>query len=604
MTGDRAVPTHETNKNEVQRRSTKGKAVAVARNGGTSKKPSARSDGEPAAKRARNAELPPVPTVEPRRNGKQAATENDGDELRAIVPHVPDYAKKAKKEQKPEPEEEHFPTTEEYLDHFNSIRVAQGRFPDMELLRKLEILDDVTLIFQNMGLAEFFMMSDVAYEGITQQFLATLEVVIYPKRDPKRLHGKGFGHIEFDIEGVHYKVSFKELDEIFGFERNGSSLDKFVYPRDELAALWETISFGPYLGGKSKTSCIRNPAIRYTNRVLASTFFSTYNPGVIHTAELELLGLGLKPLITQMKNKKEFQGPMHVPSLGAFFAIQMLTYRHNVWCDRKKKGARRLQNGWIVTTILRAQGFLFPDSPSRPNLIDEQYLSKSGFFGGKLGDRWVYNFTLMHRDGTQVLLPNRGLTMLDKQCNISFYVLKDQLYNPSLGPPMRKCTKAIPNKPQNENGPAGCENEEERHPERRMGAGRYHFDPYVWGEPEYHTKKLYLRVNTLQKWCKWQDKTIHALVDCVRHLKKKVKQLTRPSSPDKNSATSTAPITQEEVGESSNARNPEFPPGKEDWIDPASAFLPEPSDSSPPRQSTPSCSTSNPSYYLGSDLSD
>ncbi|XP_024013111.1 uncharacterized protein LOC112087325, partial [Eutrema salsugineum] len=88
MTDDRAVPTHETNKNEVQRRSTKGKVVAVARNGGTSKKPSVRSDGEPAAKRARNAELTLVPTLEPRRNGKQAATENDGDELRAIVPHT------------------------------------------------------------------------------------------------------------------------------------------------------------------------------------------------------------------------------------------------------------------------------------------------------------------------------------------------------------------------------------------------------------------------------------------------------------------------------------------------------------------------------------
>ncbi|XP_024013164.1 uncharacterized protein LOC112087479, partial [Eutrema salsugineum] len=113
MTGDRAVPTHETNKNEVQRRSTKGKAVAVARNGGTSKKPSVRSDGEPAAKRARNAELTLVPTLEPKRNGEQAATEIDGDELRAIVPHVPDHAKKAKKEPKTEPEEEHFPTTEE-----------------------------------------------------------------------------------------------------------------------------------------------------------------------------------------------------------------------------------------------------------------------------------------------------------------------------------------------------------------------------------------------------------------------------------------------------------------------------------------------------------
>ncbi|XP_024010905.1 uncharacterized protein LOC112086228, partial [Eutrema salsugineum] len=90
MTGDRAVPTHELNKNEVQRRITKGKAVAVARNGGTSKKPSVRSGGEPAAKRARNAELTLVPTLEPKRNGEQAASENDGDELRAIVPHEPD----------------------------------------------------------------------------------------------------------------------------------------------------------------------------------------------------------------------------------------------------------------------------------------------------------------------------------------------------------------------------------------------------------------------------------------------------------------------------------------------------------------------------------
>ncbi|XP_024005029.1 uncharacterized protein LOC112082162 [Eutrema salsugineum] len=69
---------HSSPLKDVQRRTRKGKAVASAQNGGTSKKASASTkggEGEPSAKRARNSELALAHAPEPRRKGKLVASE-------------------------------------------------------------------------------------------------------------------------------------------------------------------------------------------------------------------------------------------------------------------------------------------------------------------------------------------------------------------------------------------------------------------------------------------------------------------------------------------------------------------------------------------------
>ncbi|XP_024013116.1 uncharacterized protein LOC112087332 [Eutrema salsugineum] len=230
----------------------------------------------------------------------------------------------------------------------------------------------------------------------------------------------------------------------------------------------------------------------------------------------------------------------------------MLVYRENVWCDRRKRGLRRLQNGWLVTKILRAKGFEFSETKAKPQLIDEGYLSKSVSFEEKVDNSWAYNFKLLQEENVQVLLPNRAISSLQERCNVSFILLKDQIYNPSRDPPLLKCKKEEKDessKLHDEPPAAESDGDETQVPPRRMGENRYHFDPYVWGSPDYHTRKINSRVNGLQQWCKWQDKTIHKLVRCVRHLKKKVKKLTAPASPEKNSETSRAPVQREDIGE-------------------------------------------------------
>lgn len=82
-------------------------------------------------------------------------------------------------------------------------------------LSTLGILDDVKLMFENVGWCQFVDMKYPTYEEITLEFLSSLNSNI--------LHGEdcGSGLITFRLFSQEYKINLPQFNEIFGLPCGG-----------------------------------------------------------------------------------------------------------------------------------------------------------------------------------------------------------------------------------------------------------------------------------------------------------------------------------------------------------------------------------------------
>lgn len=411
-----------------------------------------------------------------------------------VIPRKEARKKKITKPQQPPPEE--------LLHIFQSMSFKGTRFMCVDTLKQLGMHKDVVRLFKECNIYNFVRNEFPGYKEETAHFLATLRVHFYTEEsdyeyDPEN----GHGYITFTIRGKEYSMTTNALDQLFGFPSASG-----VYPdfkEGELKALWQAIA-GPesYSSSRAKSAQFRNPAVRYMHRVLACTFYARHATGTVNDRELQLIDKALQPLL-RLNDGSVLQGDLANASLTLLLLDQFLFYRE--WALKLHRNGTQgtLFMGGIITPILEACEVEITSQPTPPRKVDIEYLTSTHVLGRKkVNDQFIYKFSHSTVGKAEFLLPNRNYTKLSKRQNIDFCPPVELLYGTEINPQVEHEPIVEPEEPE-----------------------RYYFDDEERGRNSPSLKEANRRINLLQKWSKWQDKTIIALTKSVKKMKNQIKDL-------------------------------------------------------------------------------
>ncbi|XP_024011351.1 uncharacterized protein LOC112086610 [Eutrema salsugineum] len=295
-------------------------------------------------------------------------------------------------------------------------------------------------------------MPHPSYKDVTCQFLASLQVNHHNEEGPDNI-AAGFGSIEFKIGKDQYKVTFREISDVFGFPVEGRRcLRKLAYYGNDLQQLWWALAAGSYEAGVSKAAAIRSPVLRMVHKILAHTFLGKKEYCTVYDAELMMTGEGLKPLMPSFKSGQIFCGGSRKPTMAALLVKNFMAIKKWAHNNRMKEPSMRI--GGLITPILKHIGVELSGDKIGYRLMDAYHLKKINYLHGTVGDFYAYNFTLEDKITARVLLPNPVLTSLAERKNIAFYITKDQYYNPEIHPPVQLIRKPNAAKKPRVNTPA------------------------------------------------------------------------------------------------------------------------------------------------------
>ncbi|KAF3608255.1 hypothetical protein DY000_02047504 [Brassica cretica] len=368
-----------------------------------------------------------------------------------------------------------------------------------------------------MGLERLLTLQKPVYATATYQFLSSLEATHRSREDPE----DGYGFITFKIGRQDYRMSFKQISEVMGFpDRRDPRIEG---TKDDPELLWYMIGAGVYNTKLIKGADIRNPSIRYVQRILASTFYARKDPGRIVEDELHFLTWCLKDVIGEMfddGNEVRF-GIRTQPGIVGILVKRLLHYQDWAWTKKDKEP--RLSIEGLITPLLEAMVVPLPEADKGYALMDEPFLTNIGFLDGQVGNSWVYRFKVVKQEGKYVrtFLPNQSLTSISKRNNIKFRLPQEALYNSEIPKKISRSKKkqAIDDSQPEEQAEQGSSSS-------IYGSSRYYFPPYSGALPDGPLREAHQQIRTLQRGNKFQDRTIAKLVKSVNYLAKKLKNLT------------------------------------------------------------------------------
>ncbi|CAL9225176.1 unnamed protein product, partial [Arabidopsis halleri] len=350
------------------------------------------------------------------------------------------------------------PPTFTYNDYYKLLKTVEflpTKYADHKLLSELGIHEDVHQIFKNIGLGNFFLMEFPAYMIPTCQFLAFLTVHL----DPINPTSETLGYIEFRVGGKPFQVKFHDLDSIFGFP--GGTTINLPLNRLEQKYVWETIAIGDSKKGAVKGSDIRNPAIRYTHKVLAHTLYARKETAIVKMDEMSLLIGGIKPMLQTCRNGVKIHGRYEAISNTYFLAKQLLYYKS-----------------------------------------------------------YAYSYHVSLNMQKNVILPNRDITTLMTRDNVIFLPNDDVLYNAKSHPPLDPICGLKTNKQVD----VGYSRDALPAP-RVIGRERYNFQPYDGPIQNKALRHAHNSINLLQRFVKWKGRSMKKLLRKVKSLEGELKSL-------------------------------------------------------------------------------
>ena len=314
--------------------------------------------------------------------------------------------------------------------------------------------------------------------------------------------------IYFKVDGNEYTLSFRQIEALFEFREGVGQEPSF--DAGELIKLWNTLGGSEtFKTSRVKSSDIRNPALRYFHRVIASTIFGKKNLGKVNDQELQVIDSAFKDFLLyaspeDMDEGITMKGDMNGAGNAAVLVASLTYIKTYAYRLHRQNKEGDISIGGVVTPFLIACGIdLSTSNWTEPLWLDIPHLQSSKILNQTMvGDQYVYNFQHPLVERAKILLPFNGLPKITEGESINFVPPPNLLFR----------TRA-----RRENQQVEIE-EKEGIPEPE----RYDFGEESCGTLKEVSKKLTLS----QRWSKWQDKTIKKLSGKVRELATAVKDLT------------------------------------------------------------------------------
>lgn len=102
------------------------------------------------------------------------------------------------------------------------------------------------------------------------------------------------------------------------------------FDKDKLMSLWRTIGGKTeYSSSRSKSAHIRNPAIQYAHKAIASTFFARKVTWDINEGELQMIDIVLRIILDFTRDGRVIHGDILDTRLSIALLDQLLYYRGN-----------------------------------------------------------------------------------------------------------------------------------------------------------------------------------------------------------------------------------------------------------------------------------
>ena len=153
-------------------------------------------------------------------------------------------------------------------------------------LVKLGLKDEVFRMFHNIGMLPFMLFEAPTFEGLTLEFLSTVEFKLKHKWNGTEMGY--YGDLEFCMFGNQHKLTVEEVGAALKLPSSGPGAPPETFPAAEF---WEAITGkAGYNPSSAKASGIHNPCFRYAQKGLAFTLFGRGDStGVCAKRELFLL---------------------------------------------------------------------------------------------------------------------------------------------------------------------------------------------------------------------------------------------------------------------------------------------------------------------------
>ena len=425
------------------------------------------------------------------------------------------------------------PTTSQLLNHLTNSVWVPTRFPDADFLRETGLYDDVYAILNSMGLQSLLTMeAQPVYQEASSHFFASLEAEFhcgdYVETD-------GWGFIRFRIKGKAYRMTFREIADAMKFEDNiHSHLPKSSWKIPE--HVW------PLIAGKevhhpayNKNTAIRNPVIRYVHRILGNTLYARRESGNVLEEELTLIGRGIIPLkeVGLREITKQAENPFQQFGMVGLFVRRLLYFQGWAWTNVDK--TPQFFFGGLITPLLIAKGVTLGNDALGPHFMDGPYMKRTLYLSGMYEGKHVYSYT--HTTGpAELRLPSPQIAMTRTKNSLLFRVPLDLLLGPHgpLDPVIdrrkRATKRSFAAASEFVSTSASTSAPPEASEETVFGPARYYFQPHTSALQKGPLRDAHEYIGKLQRWNKYQDRTIHKLKTKYKELKKTVKKQAEASA--------------------------------------------------------------------------
>ncbi|KFK23278.1 hypothetical protein AALP_AAs58733U000100 [Arabis alpina] len=218
------------------------------------------------------------------------------------------------------------------------------RIADRDALAGLGIYDEVTRLLERSGLGRITTTHHDLYPDLVCQFFATLRVFFPTDAE----HTGGNGTLTFLIEGVRYRLSIKDICDIYGFP---SERDNVIIPPafSEMNGFWRLFGEGEFSGNKVSHTDIRHPVLRYIIRLLSNTVLNRNEPGKVRHEELPALYYLISEDITRLS----YGDLLRDLNWGAVLADRLLEQKNTLFT---LTAGTSFRDGSLITPIMRFCG--------------------------------------------------------------------------------------------------------------------------------------------------------------------------------------------------------------------------------------------------------
>ncbi|CAA7016398.1 unnamed protein product [Microthlaspi erraticum] len=372
-----------------------------------------------------------------------------------------------------------------------------------------------------MQLTRLMMNPLPAYQKETIEFLSTLRVNFY---EPDEIvpEGHGSGRFSFRINKRKYRMSFKELEDVFHFEHKDGRETEPGTPQGRASSLLGNDRSWRVHASTAKSTHIRNPVLRYVHKALAHTIYARRDVTGVTEKELFFLNEGMKKVIHTLPDGLRWSGTIREQR--GDVSSQELPQLQGV-CSLSQQSAQGKQWSaelWRTHNADPHELGITLEKPVDPQAINIQYLRKS-----------TYLAVNPSADATTISSPigslNTGLASFFLRTTLDLHHGQENI---DFEPPIETILEQGQEEEDYAHPGAAGEGESSGDVENLMDykTGEFHFKNHEIKGRKSAANTALESINTLKAWNQFQDKAIKSLLKTVKKMGKRIKQLTKGKS--------------------------------------------------------------------------